>query len=281
METKDINLTVIAHFYNEEFLLPHWLKLHTKIFDHGVMVDYDSTDNSIPIIKNIAPHWEIRKSRNKVWDFTDADQEVMDIEKEFDGWKVVLNITEFILHYDLKEYIGTFMRSYPNFIGVRTRGIIMVDILEERYNKVSNENLIFQKYHGYLESDVAPITPVNPLLRSRLIHSASCGEYTLGRHRTRHKAIIDDPKLFLLWFGFSPFECLKKRKLSFKTRMSERDKKMKAGFQHMWDESQLEREFIKESERSYNLLEKVPQYREMVETIKKIPAYKVSSNRQI
>ena len=37
---------IFSHFYNEEFLLPFWLQHHKKIFDHGVLFDYDSSELS-------------------------------------------------------------------------------------------------------------------------------------------------------------------------------------------------------------------------------------------
>lgn len=264
---KDIKLVVISHFYNEEFLLPYWLRYHTKLFDYGVLIDYDSTDDSISIIKNLAPHWEIRRSRNRVWDFIEADKEIMEIEKEFDCWKIVLNTTEFIIHENLKEYLNDFQSNHSELLGVRTNGIIMVDSLEDKNKTLNSEqHLIFQRHYGYLESDYAPITQVNPLHRSRFLHQANCGRYTLGRHNTEHYSIIDQ-NLFLLWFGFSPFQYIKSRKLSFKNRMSERNISMQAGMQHMWNESEIEENFIRESRRSYNLVEELPNYKKILDKI--------------
>ena len=88
--------TVISHFYNEEFLLPWWLKHHKHIFDHGIMIDYQSTDRSIEIIREICPTWDIIPSRNPHFNGNDIDAEVMDIEKTLDGWRMALNITEFL-----------------------------------------------------------------------------------------------------------------------------------------------------------------------------------------
>ena len=51
--------TVVTHFFNEEYLLPWWLEHHKKYFDHGVMIDYNSTDSSVEIIKKICPTWTI------------------------------------------------------------------------------------------------------------------------------------------------------------------------------------------------------------------------------
>ena len=46
-----MKLTVISGIYNEEYLLPFWLEHHRKIFDHGVIVDWHSTDRSLEIIR--------------------------------------------------------------------------------------------------------------------------------------------------------------------------------------------------------------------------------------
>ena len=88
--------TVISHFYNEEHLLPWWLNHHKQIFDHGIMIDYHSTDRSMEIIREICPDWELRYTRNKYFDSTPIDQEVMDIEKKLEGWRMCLNTTEFL-----------------------------------------------------------------------------------------------------------------------------------------------------------------------------------------
>lgn len=259
--------TIISHFYNEEFLLPYWLAYHVNIFDHGILINYDSTDNSIQIIKKYAPSWEVRNSRNRVWDFIAADQELMNIEREVDGWKIILNTTEFLLHYDLKTYLYNFKESNKELFGVRTNGIVMVDKFEDRYDKLNKEHLIFQKKYGYLESDYLPITEANPLHRSRFLHHAPDGKYNLGRHQTKYSSVIDK-SLFLLWFGFSPYEYIKTRKLSFKKRMSSRNINMGAGLQHTLDEKQLEDKFLQESKKTYNLLESVPEYKKVLVKIK-------------
>ena len=53
-----ITTTVISHFYNEEYLLPWWLMHHTKLFDHGILINKGSTDRSAQISKRFAPYWE-------------------------------------------------------------------------------------------------------------------------------------------------------------------------------------------------------------------------------
>lgn len=88
--------TVLCHFYNEQYLLPWWLKHHAQIFDHGIMIDYASTDDSVDLIRSICPTWTIVPSRNKFFSYHDIDREVMDLESEISGWRICLNVTEFL-----------------------------------------------------------------------------------------------------------------------------------------------------------------------------------------
>lgn len=89
--------TIISHFYNEEYLLPWWLDHHKKCFDHGIMIDYHSTDNSKKIIQDICPNWEIVETKNKYFDSAIIDREVEEYEKKIDGWRICLNTTEFLV----------------------------------------------------------------------------------------------------------------------------------------------------------------------------------------
>jgi len=59
-----------------------------------VMIDYHSTDRSVEIIREICPTWDIVTSRNPDFQADKIDTEVMDIEKDIDGWKICLNVTE-------------------------------------------------------------------------------------------------------------------------------------------------------------------------------------------
>ena len=77
-----MKLTLISHIYNEEYLLPFWLNYHKNIFDYGIIINYDSTDKSLAIIKEICPEWSIINSRNKYYIPHEVDNEVMDIEKK-------------------------------------------------------------------------------------------------------------------------------------------------------------------------------------------------------
>src|SRR5688572_26886033 len=90
-------LSVICHFRNEEVYLPYWLRHHRCLFDHGILIDYGSTDHSLEIIRALVPSWEVRPSRNHQFHSVAIDTEVMDIEIQISGWKMCLNVTEFVM----------------------------------------------------------------------------------------------------------------------------------------------------------------------------------------
>jgi hypothetical protein len=89
--------TILAHFYNEEYLLPWWLEHHKQIFDHGVMIDYNSTDRSREIIKEICPDWAIIDTVNTNFDPSPLEVENNKIQSIVPGWRIFLNITEFLV----------------------------------------------------------------------------------------------------------------------------------------------------------------------------------------
>ena len=99
--------TVICHVFNEEYMLPFWLEHHRRIFDHGIIIDYHSTDATVAIVQRICPEWTVRTSRNARFDAAETDREVMDVEAELPAGsiKVALNVTEFVfLEGDIRRF---------------------------------------------------------------------------------------------------------------------------------------------------------------------------------
>ena len=69
-------LSLISHIRNEALLLPHWIAHHRPMFDAATIIDYASTDDSLDIIRTLAPEWRIVRSQNVDFDANDADFEV-------------------------------------------------------------------------------------------------------------------------------------------------------------------------------------------------------------
>jgi len=246
---------LISHFFNEEFLLPFWLKHHVSMFDHGVMIDYGSTDRSVEIIRELAPDWEIRPTKNEWFVEPAIGKEVMEVEEEVSGWKMVLNTTEFVLHHDLRAYA----KSLGKKPGIRTTGVIVVDHPEDRGKHDYDELLVAQKTHGYFEVDVltkgVSTTKMRALSRCRLLHQQPNGMYTEGRHTNQITGENSD-ELFLCWFGWSPFtQEMKGRKEQIQHKTPE-EQKIKSGWKEFYcvDDGKLEEMYLEESGRSYDLL---------------------------
>jgi hypothetical protein len=221
-----MKLTLISHFYNEELLMPYWIKHYVNMVDHAIMIDYKSTDNSIDIIRTLAPHWEIRKSKNEYFNTEIVDIEVMEIEEEVPEWKMVINTTEFILKPNLKDHLQAFDNTFPSFGAISTNGIWMIDSQETRSIPLDDRPLVLQRHHGFFEDEQIPLrlhpyheTYLSNGGRSRLIHNKKNGQYLPGRHMS-NVPNYKDPNLLLLWFAYSPFDFVKERKLQIYNKKS-------------------------------------------------------------
>jgi hypothetical protein len=225
--------TILTHFYNEEFLLPHWLKHHSKLFDHGILVNYASTDRSVEIIKELTPTWEIHDSVNQMFDAILCDKEIMEYERTVTGWKMVLNVTEFLFTNDLKEKLRNLRKNNTSM--VRSIGYQINDNYEEE--EFDNDKpLILQRFHGKIDE-----------WRYRMIHCHEDGGYSVGRHwdtpelkqnpfnKTHYTRVpISDDNLYTFWYKFAPYKQQVPRKIQISPRIPNSDKEKKFGWQH-WD----------------------------------------------
>jgi len=182
--------TVLCHFYNEEWLLPWWLRHHRAIFDHGIMIDYASTDRSCEIIRDLCPGWEIRPSRNQFFDSVPIDKEVMDVERELTGWRMTLNVTEFL--YGNTDYLTDTTTNTQYLLG----NYVFVDMKEDTkgatnldYNKPLHE----QRYWGHDNFENSGQHQGGVLSRmNRSIHNYPI-IYPTGRHFGGGYRTKDDP----------------------------------------------------------------------------------------
>lgn len=229
---NNIKTTVFIHLLNEKELLPHWLKHHKKMFDHGVVIDFYSTDNTRDIVKDICPTWDIVAPTKG---FGECSELIEVWEQNYDGWKIALNVTEFLFIDDLKKFIIDFENKYPDMNGIRARGTIIVDTIGKPI--IDDIPLVLQYTNGYFEEDIVPkyidyndksdpsiwhnanehIAKTAKLIemgidgRSRLLHKCKTGRYLQGRHITLHENIYPrstnttpESDLIVLWFGFAP-----------------------------------------------------------------------------
>ena len=256
-------LTIITHVYNEEYLLPFWLKHHKRLFDHGIIVDYHSTDRSVEIIKEICPTWEIIPSINKYYSRPTLGPELTEIEKSLTGWKTILNVTEFIFHPDLRTYLNTLS---PTVNGVWTPPISLID--DDPLNPLCDDSpLVLQKFYGVIGKN--EVRPTN-----RLIHRKSHGEWKgEGRHDSYMNRTFVAGDLFHVWLGWCPWrEEFIKRKLQIQDKMTPEYKEGKAkeevGY-HIINKETLNIEFRKHHENDCKYLFADPVYEFLYKEIEK------------
>lgn len=254
LEDGPVPLTLISHFWNEAFLLPYWLRHHYPLFDHGVLLDYGSTDGSADIARTLAPGWEVRPSRNEWFDARDVDAEVMAVEREFGGWKLVLNTTEFAVCHDLPLYVRWAEKYRPDVSGIWGYDLAIVDPLAERDAAVTDAPLYFQKRWGYHAGGA----------RSRLLHRSADGRYDTGRHASAIAGKGLDDGVFVVWFGWSPMRYVTERKLRIQERIPPRDRTDRLGRHHIVTAAELESAYLNEATKAYDLWDRHPVYRDVL-----------------
>lgn len=235
--------TVICHFYNEEYLLPFWLNHHKPMFDKGIMINYSSTDRSVEIIKEICPDWEIIDSKNKDFGAEELDFEVAIIEKDVTGWRVVLNVTEFLIG-DIDANCNDSdlsCRYIPSAVMVCPKDM-------EGISPDPNRLLCEQFTHGIYADD-----PVALSKRGMRRMSSYSYAYNLGRHYSNPS----NSNLVILWYRNSPYnEEMIKRNLQIQERIPERDRLRGFGFHHRIGREGLERELAEFRAHSSNIFER-------------------------
>ena len=231
--------TVVSHFYNEEHLLPWWLRHHKQIFDHGIMIDYHSTDRSMEIIREICPDWELRYTRNKYFDSTPIDQEVMDIEKELEGWRMCLNTTEFL--YGNIRHLDERSEPTQYFVG----NYVFVDMEDETKGPLTlshDKPLHEQRYWGY--NDTANrgnrMSHGSMARMNRSVHNYPV-KYDGGRHWPNSTRSFED--LVIFYYGYADINPPGiKRKSQIQTKISE------TGHPHAYSEEAFVRQYRKDQQ---------------------------------
>jgi Glycosyl transferase family 2 len=216
-----MKITCITNIFNEEYLLPFWLEHHKKMFDHGIIVDYGSTDKSLDICRSICPEWTII-NHDAQFDCIENDNFLMNIETGVDGFKIILNTTEFILS---KENLKEILQKHEllkisiaiQVITPYSQQYYEPNTLQELFANLNNDDIKFHNDRWI-----------------RYIHNCHHGNYWVGRHETKNTILIlYTHEIFIMWFGFYPLnEKLLQRKLQIKDKLSERDLANRFGKQH-------------------------------------------------
>jgi UDP-glucose 4-epimerase len=225
-------LTIMTGIYNEEKLLPFWIEHHKKLQDKGIIhnvivIDHNSTDESMNIIKKTCPNWIIVNTKTTCFDAAAVDIEIMEYEKNIPGYKLFLNTTEFLMCDDISSILHT---EQPLCYYINNETLLA---REKYYSPTDFNDLIHNtryKINGYREP--------------RYLHSYTTGKYEVGRHKTGHTLTHHNISLYIIWVGmYSLSDVFLDRKLQIKHRIPESDRIAGASFQHFWDRERIEKEY--------------------------------------
>ena len=220
-----IKTTLLTNIYNEEYLLPFWLNHHKDMFDDILIIDYNSTDNSVEICKKICPHCKIIKTRNQFFDTGAIHREFMDIENEIEGIKIILNTTEFLVcETSVRDIFDVTPMAYQLKVSAPfSKNIYNINNYYELFKNLLNEDILYDNNdRGF-----------------RFIHTYSNCNYQAGRHYI-HDVSTETDKAHVLWLGFYPMnERLLARKLQIKDKMSQAEINSMCGFQHKYSRDEM------------------------------------------
>ena len=251
--------TVICHFYNESYLLPWWLDHHKKIFNHGIMINHRSSDSSVDIIKTITPQWDIVDTRLSEFDAFMTDLEVMNYEEQVIGFKIALNVTEFLMPAIPLEKIEEALLGMGR-LGCAASGIICVD-QDPTELPIYERSLQSQKYWGYddnLNCDSQSRLSMGQTLfpyRNRFYHSDKVGMYQPGRHHSYHQdSTFRINELMIFYYGYAPWnDSFLARKTQIQQKVSTGDIARNWGVQHLKAREELTIDFQKNKTLSSDL----------------------------
>jgi UDP-glucose 4-epimerase len=196
------------------------------MFDHGIIIDYSSTDRSVEICKQICPTWTIVQTRNASFEASEIDKEFMDIESTLNGIKVVLNTTEFLF---CKRPIKEVFSNHNSPVSLSVRAVSPYSLNE--YNPTNLYDLL----HGLLNTDVV----YNDQRGNRQIHNYMHGNYGVGRHTTSNPQTTTE-EMHLVWLGYYPLnDRLLERKLQIQNNIPQSDRLSGAGYHHIVEKDEL------------------------------------------
>jgi hypothetical protein len=193
---------LVTHVWNDELYIRGWLRHHKALFTHGVIIYYESSDNTLAIIKEEVPHWDIVKPTIAKLTTGELERQIHGIEALYPGWwKLCLTVTEYLIATDLDAEL----ERWSGTTGFYLNGYGLVESLFE--SKVPYDKdvpVIHQRSFGF---DMTEVYVDGRNDGRRYFHQNTNGNYSLGRHWTMNDHVLDHPikDLFLVRAFYSPF----------------------------------------------------------------------------
>lgn len=223
-------VVLYSHVYNEELMIPYWIRHHAPMFDRAYIFDYSSTDKTVELLRELAPStWVIQSSRNTKFGAVEVDDEIMVAESMCDDcWKIALTATEFLFHENLRDFLAqqdNIIDAPPRYFSIPM--FMMVDDGQGAPLK-PYESLISQRSTLLPKSDA-----------SRYLHNFFSSEYRYSAGRHGFGGVIPSTATFepmtsaaIFKFRFAPWPEVKARISQIGYRMPESDVVAQLGIHH-------------------------------------------------
>ena len=225
------SVVLYSHLYNEELLLPYWIRHHANMFDRAYIFDYSSSDATVELFNSLAPSsWRLMRSKNKMFDAYLVDKEIMEMESLCDDcWKIALTTTEFLVHEGLREELAQRDSKLDASKVLKIPTVTMVD----KSNKPLNKQLSLPAQRSTFVKE-----KLDETFSFRYLHAFFTGEYRygVGRHTFEVLKSNAQPELLfnalILKYKYAPWPEVQSRLTQIGTRIPESDVAMMRGFQH-------------------------------------------------
>ena len=220
--------------WNEEIILPYFLRYYSDFCDKIVIYDNESTDRTPEIVKSY-PNTELRSwsSNNQINEnlYLDIKHSCYKESREKADWVIVGDVDEFIFHPTLAGKLQEYTDSgvtLPKIIGYEMTPNCKLD---------PNANLPFDYQIGTRATNFDKRMIFNPTLDI---------QYAVGCHALVGKSpnvVESQDHLYLMHFKKLNLEYYKARHSLLGARLSEHNKRMHWGIQYMWTPQQMEDEY--------------------------------------
>lgn len=243
-------MKIISHFFNESYLLPFWLNHHKNIFDSGILINHNSTDNSTELVEKLTPSWKLHNYKDREFDSEKLNDMVQKYEKKVRrNYKIVLNTTEFLIINDAKNFNKLLSKKGKNCFRFVSKIMIdedvsknnIIDLLNEKKFGIWNDQIL-DKIDLQKLDDEKVIKYIKALpQRYRFMHNYKHGKYLPGRHSSKLMfEDVDRDVAYIQYYLLSPMnDDFLKRKTQISEKVSSDDKQKDRGYQHLYSFNDL------------------------------------------
>jgi hypothetical protein len=171
---------LISHIRNEEYMLQWWIPHHLQKFDEVVIINYGSTDNTVDMIREMAPHWHIVDAWDEKFDCFRCDEQIFSLEQQIQQqypgtFTIALTITEFLVGNT--KFLDRETGRHEKYI----LACQMCDRDEEMYVEPDpNIPLIKQRTFGYPEFYDETVKNDQQIYEQPIWKNFETGEYHVG-----------------------------------------------------------------------------------------------------